>query len=104
MGNSVTTTPIEKLKIDETNDDFEDNDISVGFNTNAINGTNYDNYNIEPQNHFPKQQNSQDHYNQDWNNYHQQYMGQLSHHYCALRYKVLNILELNFQIINNILF
>ena len=43
MGANVTKTPGEKLKIDETNDDFDDN----SQNANRINGFSDDNLDIE---------------------------------------------------------
>ena len=70
MGNNVTTTPVQTLKINEIND-IDDNDNDVPYNTNAIKGTTYDGFNIHTQNQYPE------HYtNENWNEYGQQYLGQ----------------------------
>ena len=53
MGSSVSRTPVEKIEIDNTNDQFGDNDIQNIRNANKINGFADDDLNI--QNQFTEQ-------------------------------------------------
>lgn len=61
MGANVTKTPVEKLKIDETNDYFDQNDIHYNQNAAKINGFSNDDFNVEHQ--FPGEQTATD---QNW--------------------------------------
>ncbi|CAG2110046.1 unnamed protein product [Medioppia subpectinata] len=76
MGNNVTTTPVQVMKIDDNNkDDKQDgNDIHSINDKNKINDSSYEDYNTEHQNSYLDDYKNDEHFNADWN-YNQQYMG-----------------------------